>query len=40
MERPSRMLGEPGEHLRMFMGGIVVEDGVDHRTPSVLDDPL
>ena len=30
MERPSRMLGEPGEHLRMFMGGIVVEDGVDH----------
>ena len=30
MERPSRMLGEPGEHLRMFMGGRVVEDGVDH----------
>ena len=24
------MLGEPGEHLRMFMGGRVVEDGVDH----------
>ena len=30
MERPSRMLGERGEHLRMFMGGRVVEDGVDH----------
>ena len=30
MERPSRMFGEPGRHLRMFMGGIVVEDGVDH----------
>ena len=30
MERPSRMLGESGQHLRMFMGGIVVEDGVDH----------
>ena len=28
--RPSRMLGEPGQHLRMFVGGIVVEDGVDH----------
>ena len=24
------MFGEPGQHLRMFMGGIVVEDGVDH----------
>src|ERR1700685_3385129 len=30
VERPSRMLGEPGQHLRMFVGGIVVEDGVDH----------
>ena len=30
VERPSRMFGEPGQHLRMFMGGIVVEDGVDH----------
>jgi hypothetical protein len=30
VERPSRMLGEPGQHLRMFMGGIVIEDGVDH----------
>jgi hypothetical protein len=29
VERPSRMFGEPGQHLRMFMGGIVVEDGVD-----------
>ena len=24
------LLGEPGQHLRMFVGGIVVEDGVDH----------
>ena len=30
MERPSRMLGEPGQHLGMFVGGIVVEDGVDY----------
>ena len=30
MERPPRMLGEPGQHLRMFMDGIVAEDGVDH----------
>jgi hypothetical protein len=27
VERPSRMLGEPGQHLRMFVGGIIVEDG-------------
>ena len=30
MERPSRMLGEPGQHLRMFVGGLIVENGVDH----------
>src|SRR6202042_513339 len=30
VEHPSRMLGEPGQHLRMFVGGIVVEDRVDH----------
>src|ERR1700735_1308009 len=24
------MLGEPGQHLRMVVGGIIVEDGVDH----------
>ena len=30
MERRSRMFGEPSQHLRIFMGGIVVEDGVDH----------
>ncbi len=30
MERPPRMFGEPGQHLRMFVGGISVEDGVDH----------
>ena len=30
VERPPRMFGEPGQHLRMFVGGIIVEDGVDH----------
>lgn len=30
MERPPRMFGKPGQHLRRFLGGIVVEDGVDH----------
>jgi hypothetical protein len=30
VERRSRMFGEPSQHLRIFMGGIVVEDGVDH----------
>ena len=29
MERPSRMAGEPGEHLRMLMAAIIVEDRVD-----------
>jgi hypothetical protein len=30
VERPSWMLGEPRQHVRMFVGAIVVEDGVDH----------
>ena len=30
VERPSWMLCEPGQHLRMFVGGLIVEDGVDH----------
>jgi hypothetical protein len=30
VERPPRMFGEPGQHLRMFIGGIIVEDGVDY----------
>src|SRR5262249_41713821 len=29
MERPARMPGEPGAHLGVLVGGIVVEDGVD-----------
>jgi hypothetical protein len=27
---PARMARQPGQHLGMFMGGIVVEYGVDH----------
>src|SRR5204863_5458815 len=30
VERPARMARPPGQHLGMFMGGIVVEHGVDH----------
>ena len=29
VERPARMLGEPSQHLGVFVGGVVVEDGVD-----------
>ena len=29
MERPSRMLCEPGQHLRKFVAAIIVEDAVD-----------
>ena len=29
VERPARMVGEPGLHLGMLVCGIVVEDGVD-----------
>jgi hypothetical protein len=30
MEGPARVAGEPGQDLGMLVGGIVVEDGVDH----------
>ncbi len=30
VERPARMVGEPFEDIRLFVGGIVVGDGVDH----------
>ena len=29
MECPARMIGEPFEDLGLFVGGIVVDDGVD-----------
>ena len=29
MERPSRMTAQPGDHLGVLVGGIVVKDGVD-----------
>ena len=29
MERPARMIGEPFENLRLFVGGVVVDDGVN-----------
>ena len=29
MERPARMIGEPFEDIGLFVGGIVVDDGVD-----------
>ena len=29
MEDPARMPGEPSSDLRVLMGGVVVEDGVD-----------
>ena len=29
MERPARMIGEPFENLGLFVGGVVVDDGVD-----------
>ena len=29
MKGPARMAGEPGQHLGMFVGGVVVGDGVD-----------
>ena len=30
MERPSRMAFEPSPNIGMLVGGVVVEDGVDH----------
>ena len=30
VEGPAGMAGKPGAHLGMFVGGIVVDDGVDH----------
>jgi hypothetical protein len=30
MEHPARMPGQPGNHLRMLMGGVIIEDRVDH----------
>ena len=30
MEGPSGMAGNPGQHLGMLMGSVVVEDGMDH----------
>ena len=30
VERPLRMLGKPGQHLGVFVGGVVVENGMDH----------
>ena len=29
MERPARMIGDPFEDVGLFVGGIVVDDGVD-----------
>ena len=29
MERPARMIGQPFEDVGLFVGGIVVDDGVD-----------
>ena len=29
MEDPARAAGQPGQHLGMFVGGIVVEHGMD-----------
>jgi hypothetical protein len=29
MKGPARMAGEPGQHLGMLVGGVVVGDGVD-----------
>ena len=29
MERPSRMVGEPSQHVGMLVSRVVVEDGVD-----------
>ncbi len=29
-KRPSRMVGEPGQDVGVLVGGVVVEDGVDH----------
>jgi hypothetical protein len=30
MEHPARMIGEPFENLGLFVGGVVVDDGVDN----------
>src|SRR6202035_2901330 len=40
MERPSRMAFEPSSNIGMFMGGVVVDDGVDRlsRGNLFLDD--
>jgi hypothetical protein len=29
MEDPARVIGQPRQHLRVFVGGVVVDDGVD-----------
>ena len=29
MERPARMVGDPFDDVGLFVGGIVVDDGVD-----------
>jgi len=30
MKGPPRVVGEPGDHLGMFVGRVVVHDGMDH----------
>ena len=30
LKHPARMAGEPAQHLGVFVGGIVIEDHVDH----------
>ena len=30
VEGPARVTGQPSAHPRMFVGGIVVDDGMDH----------
>ena len=30
VEGPARVAGQPSAHLRVFVGGIVVDDGMDH----------
>ena len=32
VEGPARVPGQPPLHLRVFVGGVVVEDGVDHQS--------
>ncbi len=30
MESPARMIGQPLADIGMFVGGVVIDDGVDH----------